>query len=62
MKKNKKRALELLQQRESDPKITCQWIGDETGYSRKQIERFAMELKERICNLSLSMEIPARNR
>lgn len=47
MKKNKKRALELLQQRESDPKITCQWIGDETGYSRKQIERFAMELKEK---------------
>ena len=51
MKKNKKRALELLQQRESDPKITCQWIGDETGYSRKQIERFAMELKAQSQNL-----------
>ena len=43
--KDKVKALELLQQRDSNPKITCQWIADQCGYSRKQIERLSAERK-----------------
>ena len=45
--KDKVKALELLQQRDSNPKITCQWIADQCGYSRKQIERLSAERKEK---------------
>ena len=43
--KDKVKALELLQQRDSNTKITCQWIADQCGYSRKQIERLSAERK-----------------
>ena len=43
--KDKVKALKLLEQRDSNPKITCQWIADQCGYSRKQIERLSAERK-----------------
>ena len=47
MMKDKKRALELLKERETNPQITYEMISRETGYERKQLSRFSSELKEK---------------
>lgn len=40
-------ALKLLLERQSNPKLTCQYIAEQTGYSRKQITRMSKELEEK---------------
>ncbi len=45
--KDKKYALQLLLQRQTDPKITYQYISEQTGYERKQLSRLSKELEEK---------------
>lgn len=45
--KDKKYALQLLLRRQTDPKITYQYISEQTGYERKQLSRLSRELEEK---------------
>ena len=49
MKKDKEKALNLLKQKNNgEIKITYQKIANKTGYERKQINRFLIEIEKRI--------------
>lgn len=52
LNKDKRKALDLLKQKiNGEIKITYQEIAMQTGYERKQINRFLNEIEKRILNL-----------